>query len=563
MSSESSLSSPISFISEDFWEAGSVAHGRHETRRQGESPPPPCSSRVQETVLKIPTTRSTSQKQRKGHKKQAVTASQKSVAEQKIKRAEPPSSAQPTIEVSIPPETTKLSNPVGAKFTNTKRAEQYRTSAKKRKHRSPAGQFTGSPSENDPGRGPTCLLKGQHQLLKRQNDLLVLENSRITKELAKTLKDLRHANKKLNQTRNQYEEMLRAGILPPSENTEERINGISSFFSAELEKRDKEVNHKTAQIRELEMQLDSSRQLKHVLRDRTDGTHQSIPNFWDEMKVLQQNVSNAASYLSRAVCKDKLRRLVSSDADSTGLKALIKESLADDVHLLTSSPREALRATIFTFVRSRVFYSNCWAALHCEGYMLRGYQQVIENSTPNGTLEVIHQCAVQHMTEKDHVYRKSWVPAHVQEVQDAFMKIFAPVLDPTEPEGVELNLAGSLEQLLTDAFLFRAKCFPVRGTRYELAHFKPGDVFDPDIMKVAETGGQLVPKCRDEGLYRVRVCTHGAMMLHRVDETSFGVDAVESLGQAFAEGGIASAAEGRLISAKASVILQAISDIAQ
>lgn len=55
-------------------------------------------------VSKIPTTRSTSQKQRKGHKKQVVTASQKSVAEQKTKRGEPPSSAQPTIEISIPPE---------------------------------------------------------------------------------------------------------------------------------------------------------------------------------------------------------------------------------------------------------------------------------------------------------------------------------------------------------------------------------------------------------------------------------------------------------------------------
>ncbi|PYI35264.1 hypothetical protein BP00DRAFT_412219 [Aspergillus indologenus CBS 114.80] len=490
----------------------------------------------------------------------------KPAAEKKTKRAEPPSSAQSTIETVKPPKTTTLSTPVGANLTNTKRAAEYRASAKKRKHRAPAVKTPGSSSQSDPGHESTCLLRRQHQLLKRQNDLLVLENSRITKELEKTRKDLRHANKKLNQTLNRREDIRYAGLLSPSANREQGMKDTLCSFDAELEKRDKEVRHKTAQIRELEEQLDSSRQLKHLLRDREDATYRSIPNFWDEMKVLRQDVSDTTSYLSRALCKDKLGLLVNSDSENTDLNALIKESLADNVRFLTSSPREALRAIIFTFVRSRVFYSECWAALHCEGHTLRGYQQVIENSTPNGTLEAIHRCALQCMVAEGHVYRKSWLPAHVKEVQDEFMRTFASILDPTEPEGVELNLAGSLRQLLTNAFLFRAKCLPSRGTRYELAHFMPGNIFDPDIMEVDNTDRQLLPQCRDEGLYRVRFCTHGAMLLHELDETSSGMDAIESLGQAFFtgdEGGIAPEAKGRLISAKASVILETLSGIAQ
>ncbi|KAF7590294.1 hypothetical protein BBP40_003031 [Aspergillus hancockii] len=147
----------------------------------------------------------------------------------------------------------------------------------------------------------------------------------------------------------------------------------------------------------------------------------------------------------------------------------------------------------------------------------------------------------------------------MKELLEHIMRILQPLLDPTAVEAVEGDLKRQMIQLLTEAFGFRARCYPPNGTRYEIVQFHPGDTFDPNTMEPHSIFANRIPVPCDGKLRTVKLCVHGAMIVHTISEELSGPWKIKALSQPFLSyndsrpGGDFG---GELISDKAIVILE-------
>lgn len=144
----------------------------------------------------------------------------------------------------------------------------------------------------------------------------------------------------------------------------------------------------------------------------------------------------------------------------------------------------------------------------------------------------------------------------MRDVREELMHLLAPLIDPAKMIEEIKNVESQADTLVEYAFTLRASCIPESGERFEVTHYKPGDIFDPDTMRPEHPDGQemVLPETHDT-LYRVKVCVHGSLKKYVVEESAKGVDLLKIMGQPFLDYAEVDGLRGSLISEKACVVL--------
>lgn len=208
-------------------------------------------------------------------------------------------------------------------------------------------------------------------LLRREINLLNVHRDERTAELEREITRLQEANKDLNAMISRFRDMERVRANQFGTPLEE----VKSL-AAKLKEKDQELDRKTDQIMELEEQLSTEDRLQYILDDmKSDFTCSS--SFSKGLAELEEGVHQLAGFLVQCLSNKRIQNLRKKPQRHPELRKFITGILGRIAQLI-SSPTASMRALIFSFVRERIFFSNCWTALHFEGYMLRELQDVIQ-----------------------------------------------------------------------------------------------------------------------------------------------------------------------------------------
>jgi DNA repair exonuclease SbcCD ATPase subunit len=208
------------------------------------------------------------------------------------------------------------------------------------------------------------------QLLKREIEFLGIHHNRRTSSLEQDIKYLQEENFALCRKLDWYQTQHQANISGSC--TSDEVKELS----AELERRNTEIEEKIRQVSSLEEQLNTAEGLSAVLKDSQSANNVSAI-FSKELAQLESTMSQAALLLAQCISDKQVSNIRKSPRRCPELDAIIRSSLGK-MNILASHPKIAFSALLFGFTRERVFYSSCWTALQLEGYMLRGYQAVIQ-----------------------------------------------------------------------------------------------------------------------------------------------------------------------------------------
>ncbi|KAJ5956678.1 hypothetical protein N7501_010957 [Penicillium viridicatum] len=388
------------------------------------------------------------------------------------------------------------------------------------------------------------------KLLKHQIDLLATRHSHMLKSLEDQLLILKDENSKLYGHLEWYRKMEKAKADYPDED----VDHVKEL-NAELERKDSEIGEKIKQNECLTEQVNSTEGLNSILKDFRSG-HVVATRFLEEMTKLEANTSRAARVFVQCLSGPKIAELAILPRGKTKLDLLVEGTLGT-MDLLSTYPKSAMCALIFGFIRDQVFHAGCWAALAQERYMLRGYQEIIHKSFPQGTIEGFHRAAIEMMLERNHQFRDCWVQSQVENAQCTFLNLCNSFLDESKVKDAEKDMKEALNRLLTDAFYFRARCVPPNASHYELIHFEPGDVFDSNFMEARGVDGTPVSVSDGKG-HLIRLCVHGCLVAHAIEANSIGAGSPNKLSESFIstmDEGISTTGGGVLKSEKAIVLL--------
>jgi hypothetical protein len=136
------------------------------------------------------------------------------------------------------------------------------------------------------------------------------------------------------------------------------------------------------------------------------------------------------------------------------------------------------------------------------------------------------------MLEENHPFRDCWIQTQVEQVQFELLQLLSPILEASKMEIFGKDIRTSLNRAFTDAFQFRARCVPPRGTRYELMQVKPGDIFDPEYMEAQRSDGSVFPIPRGKARC-VKVCVHGCLISHVIEDEALEGDSYSTVSQPF------------------------------
>lgn len=216
-------------------------------------------------------------------------------------------------------------------------------------------------------------LSRQNELLKREIDLLNIHRDHKIVSLEETILRLQDRNKELRRMlfrRRDIDELVT-----------EKYNSSSDVIlglTQKLDQKDQEIESKIDQIASLDDQLGAQEWLIRTVEDlECDFTCSS--NFSKGLAELNQGARRIAGLLAQCLSRSAIQRVWKKPSKENGFHTFIKSTLRT-VRPLDSNPVEGMRALIFAFVRDRIFLSNCWGALHFEGYMLRQLQQFIQKT---------------------------------------------------------------------------------------------------------------------------------------------------------------------------------------
>ncbi|KAH8700710.1 hypothetical protein BGW36DRAFT_134665 [Talaromyces proteolyticus] len=216
---------------------------------------------------------------------------------------------------------------------------------------------------------------------------------------------------------------------------------------------------------------------------------------------------------------------------------LISESIANE-EMLENNTSPSFQAILFKFMRDQIFYSKeMWTQLHFEGLILKEYQDTLQDAASGDFAVKFHRVVLRRMFERSDRFKQLFVLAHAERLRDEFMELFEPFIDITllKRSNRDQKLQDHLINLFKDAIYLRAMCFPPSGTRYEMIHYKPSDLYQPDLMKVSNDHMQMI-RPDNKALSHIKLCVHGSIVSHRVQETSFsGVDKIRDLTTSFVQ----------------------------
>ncbi|KAL4864780.1 hypothetical protein BDV12DRAFT_7609 [Aspergillus spectabilis] len=302
------------------------------------------------------------------------------------------------------------------------------------------------------------------------------------------------------------------------------------------------------EVKRLRRRLSSAQEFSELIRPlpfRDDAVVASTGFIYKEMDILNDHIAYTADLFCNIQKDTRSPPVVAQD-----LTKLISSTLAS-TDLLSSDSVSAFRALVFGFIRDSVFLDTAiWRDLHFDGTMLRQYQQIVERSISPSALERYHRAAVQLTLAQSAEFKEIFIPGYTEQLQFELLRLIAPFI---RISNVDRHVKRQLHTLLGHALNLRAKCYPHKGTRYQLVQFAPGHVYDPLYMRAENNLGVTVPVPKDGHVRRIKVCVHGLIKAHSMQETSSGVDLIHDLSQPFL---LQSEAGGELVSDKAVVILE-------
>ncbi|KAJ5161065.1 hypothetical protein N7492_006457 [Penicillium capsulatum] len=427
-----------------------------------------------------------------------------------------------------------------------------------------------SPRRKTSNDAPSCSTHGTHSpivptmvqhekkeasegnwLLMRQIELLDDHRSRKTTNLEREIIRLRDKNFELCRNLDWYRSLY-----------EERQHGSSRMdvvrkLNQELENRNIEIEERIQQNAIFKDQIDSAEVVRRIFKNLETGDD-VVPRLSLGVAQLETEICQAAHLISQCRSAKQLANVSKQPKRYRGLSDMVSSTLKS-MQLLSSCSEPAFCALLFSFVRDRVFYSDCWATLQLEGFMLGGYRTLIQQVAPEGTMEGFHRAAVDLMLKENHPFRDVWVRSHVENVQREALTFFSPLLNPSKLERLRGDVERTLKRVFTNAFQLRAQLVPPKGQRYELIQFRPGTLFNPEYMSPQTTINNHVSPVEAKG-QKVKICVHGCLVSHEIEEEPSEGEALKTITQSFIysgqEDGLAcNSMKGVLKSEKSVVIL--------
>lgn len=139
------------------------------------------------------------------------------------------------------------------------------------------------------------------------------------------------------------------------------------------------------------------------------------------------------------------------------------------------------------------------------------------------------------MFERSDRFQQSFVLAHAERLRLEFMELFDPFLDIylLRSSNRDKKLQDHLTDLFKDAIRLRAMCIPLSGVRYEMIHYTPDDIYQPDMMNALNSDMQVI-RPDDSSSCHINICIHGLIVAHKTQETSSsGVEQIKDLTTSF------------------------------
>ncbi|OGM45259.1 hypothetical protein ABOM_006451 [Aspergillus bombycis] len=335
---------------------------------------------------------------------------------------------------------------------------------------------------------------------------------------------------------------LRAELanIRASQCTSTNDSAITRFSADELLSRKNE-------IKRLRRRLSSALELIELVRplpSYDDGFATSTGFIYQEMDTLGNYVVYTANLLSKARRYD-----IKDETIGQNLAHLIEQTIITK-ELLFTEPLSAFRALTFGFIQERVFHApEIWRELHFDGIMFRQFQSILEQSISPETLEKYHRATVNLTLTRNPEFKEQFVSRYAEQIQFEFFKMMAPLVGS---EDMGAHFKRQTRTLLRHALTLRASCYPHIGTRYQLVHFKPGQIYDPQTMRAEDEAGASVHVPEGGQQRCIKVCVHGLMKACSVQENATGLDLIKQLSQPFLAAGNK---DGHIVSDKAAVIL--------
>ncbi|EED23535.1 conserved hypothetical protein [Talaromyces stipitatus ATCC 10500] len=387
-------------------------------------------------------------------------------------------------------------------------------------------------------------LRKRMQLLEQQVTRLMVRKTEEEAQYQHTI------NKLLEQN---YNQNLRLNMLRTGKKGEKPQSTTNDLLTAELYAQDQE-------IRRLKSNLNEALRLNELLSPHSTKTY--AVEMAKSTRQLMHQIESSVIFAADMLCQALNQPLKQSPHERLG--NFILESIGS-VDLLQSHSSAAFRAMIFKFIRECIFYSEgMWTTLHFESLMLRVYQTALQQAVTPEFLERFHRAALHLLLQDSNHFKEAFVIPHAEILTIDIMHLLGPYLDNTllQQSHHEDRLKKCIRDLFCDAIELRASYFPPPGTRYELIQFKPGTVYNPELMQVQPIPIESMNVPPDDSkLLRIKVCVHGAIIAHPTQEiSSVGLDRLKDWSQSFIEDmgdkdSDVTMWKGKLTSEKASVIL--------
>ncbi|KAL6229954.1 hypothetical protein BDW75DRAFT_223912 [Aspergillus navahoensis] len=354
-------------------------------------------------------------------------------------------------------------------------------------------------------------LKREIMRLKIENDLRALTESQEIQQLKAEVKRLGNLKTELNRTidRLMFNPSRLAAAIPESATSNDDI----------LCEKERLIELQVCSIKDLESSLSEAYEHEALrLRIRSTDLPASAASIEDVMTSIKRGIICTADLLSSCLHPPhRLHHMLQIDA-AADLRNLF-DSTVKDSSILEETPDIALRAMLFRIVRDQILYSGIWTAFHTEGFMLRAYQRAIQHTAGNEFASTFHKAALLHMLDHDPDFEACFLGAQTKELQIYTMKLLDPLLDPAKLTPHEKDILRVMDHLFSGTFSFRARCLAPDGIRYEVIHFEPGESFNSVIMEAQDVTGKQLPVQERGKKLPIKLCVHGTVVAHRVQET--------------------------------------------
>ncbi|KAL4982663.1 hypothetical protein BDW68DRAFT_50847 [Aspergillus falconensis] len=369
-------------------------------------------------------------------------------------------------------------------------------------------------------------LKREITRLKIENDLRALAESQEIQRLKAEVKRLGSIKTELNRTigRLMSDPSHSAATIPESATSNEDV----------LREKERLIELQACSIKDLESSLSEAYE-HEALRSRIRSTDlpTSAASIEDVMTSIKRGVIRTADLLSSCLHPPHRLHLVLQIDAAADLRNLF-DSTVKDSSILEATPDIALRAMLFRIVRDQILYSEVWTAFHTEGFMLRAYQRAIQHTAGNEFASTFHKAALLYMLDHDPDFEECFLGAQAKELQIYTMKLLDPLLDPAKLRPNEKDLLRVMDHLFFGTFSFRARCLAPDGIRYEVIQFEPGESFNPVTMEAQDVTGKQPPGQESGKKLLIKLCVHGTVVAHRVQETETdGLHKLKLLSQPF------------------------------